>query len=239
MAGGRRAARYPADLSAGTERHRRALAAMAIDGSLWTNLAVTLLRIFAGFIVAALCGISVGLLMGMSRIVAQIADPWLAALYPLPKISLIPLLIIWLGTGETYNIVISAISAFFPIVLSTYAGVQQVDRGLIQAARDLGANRRQIQIKVVLPAAIPHIFNGLHLGMGVAIILVIAAEMIGGSSQTGMGFLLINAGQVMDTDRVFASLVVTAVAGAAIIKLQRFIDRKAAPWAVVTGHQPS
>ena len=121
-------------------------------------------------------------------------------------------------------------------MLSTYAGVQQVDRGLIQAARDLGANRRQIQLKVVLPAAIPHIFNGLHLGMGVAIILVIAAEMIGGSSQTGMGFLLINAGQVMDTDRVFASLVVMAVAGAAIIKLQRFIDRKAAPWAVVTGH---
>ncbi len=217
----------------------RALAGMAIDGSLWTNLGVTLLRIFAGFIVAAVCGISVGLLMGMSRILAQIADPWLAALYPLPKISLIPLLIIWLGTGEAYNIVISAISAFFPIVLSTYAGVQQVDRGLIQAARDLGANRRQIQLKVVLPAAIPHIFNGLHLGMGVAIILVIAAEMIGGSSQTGMGFLLINAGQVMDTDRVFASLVVMAVAGAAIIKLQRFIDRKAAPWAVVSGHQPS
>jgi ABC-type nitrate/sulfonate/bicarbonate transport system permease component len=189
----------------------RALAGMAIDGSLWTNLGVTLLRIFAGFIVAAVCGISVGLLMGMSRILAQIADPWLAALYPLPKISLIPLLIIWLGTGEAYNIVISAISAFFPIVLSTYAGVQQVDRGLIQAARDLGANRRQIQLKVVLPAAIPHIFNGLHLGMGVAIILVIAAEMIGGSSQTGMVFL----------------------------KLQRFIDRKAAPWAVVTGHQPS
>ena len=217
----------------------KALAAMALDGTLWTNLGVTLLRIFAGFGVAALCGIAAGLLMGMSRLVARIADPWLAALYPLPKISLIPLLIIWLGTGEAYNIVISAVSAFFPIVLSTYAGVQQVDRGLILAARDLGASRRQIQLKVVLPAAIPHIFNGLHLGMGVAIILVVAAEMIGGSSQTGMGFLLINAGQVMDTDRVFASLVVMAVAGAAIIKLQRFIDRKMAPWAVVTGPQPN
>lgn len=209
-----------------------ALAQMARDGSLWINLAATVLRIFAGFAVAAVTGVALGLLMGRSRIVAQIADPWLAALYPLPKISLIPLMIIWLGTGETYNIVMSAISAFFPIVLSTYAGVQQVDQGLVLAARDLGASPRQIQAKVILPAAVPHIFNGLQLGMGVTIILVVAAEMIGGSDQTGMGYLLINAGQVMDTDKVFASLVVMAVVGAVIIKLQRFIDRKAAPWAV-------
>jgi NitT/TauT family transport system permease protein len=210
----------------------KALSQMALDGSLWVNLAATVLRIFAGFTVAAVCGVALGLLMGRSYIVAQIADPWLAALYPLPKISLIPLMIIWLGTGETYNIVMSAISAFFPIVLSTYAGVQQVDPGLVLAARDLGASPRQIQAKVILPAAIPHIFNGLQLGMGVTIILVVAAEMIGGSDQTGMGYLLINAGQVMDTDKVFASLVVMAVVGAVIIKLQRFIDRKAAPWAV-------
>jgi ABC-type nitrate/sulfonate/bicarbonate transport system permease component len=210
-----------------------ALRDMAMDGTLWPNLLATVLRILAGFALAAVAGIAFGLLMGMSRVVAQIADPWLAALYPLPKISLIPLLIIWLGTGEAYNLVMSAISAFFPIVLSTYAGVQQVDRGLILAARDLGANARQIQTKVVLPAAIPHIFNGLHLGMGVTIILVIAAEMIGGSSQTGMGFLLINAGQVMDTDRVFASLVVMALLGAVIIKLQRRLDRLIAPWAAV------
>jgi ABC-type nitrate/sulfonate/bicarbonate transport system permease component len=212
-----------------------ALVQMARDGSLWTNLAATILRIFAGFAVAAVTGVALGLLMGRSQIVAQIADPWLAALYPLPKISLIPLMIIWLGTGETYNIAMSAISAFFPIVLSTYAGVQQVDQGLVLAARDLGASPRQIQAKVILPAAVPHIFNGLQLGMGVTIILVVAAEMIGGSDQTGMGYLLINAGQVMDTDKVFASLVVMAVVGAVIIKLQRFIDRKAAPWAVNAG----
>lgn len=212
-----------------------ALWQMARDGSLWFNLAVTLVRIFAGFAVATLFGVSLGVVMGMSRVIAQIADPWIAALYPLPKISLIPLMIIWLGTGETYNIAMSAISAFFPIVISTYAGVQQVDKGLIATARDLGANARQVQTKVVLPAAVPHIFNGLHLGMGVTIILVVAAEMIGGSDQAGMGYLLINAGQVMDTDKVFASLVVMAVVGAVIIKLQRYIDRKAAPWAFGAG----
>ncbi|MGC1464560.1 MAG: ABC transporter permease [Pseudolabrys sp.] len=203
---------------------------MLADGTIEFNLGVTLLRIFAGFAVAAIAGVTLGVLMGMSRIVARIADPWIAALYPLPKIALIPLLVIWLGTGEVYKIVISAITAFFPIVISTYAGIRQTDQGLVKAAQDLGANRRQIQMKIVIPAAIPSIFSGLHLGMGVTVILVVAAEMIGSSSQSGMGFLLIQSGQVMETEKVFASLIVLAVVGALIIKLQEWIDRKVAPW---------
>jgi ABC-type nitrate/sulfonate/bicarbonate transport system permease component len=205
---------------------------MIADGSMEYHLGVTLLRIFAGFFIAAVAGIALGLLMGMSRIIARVADMWIAALYPLPKISLIPLLIIWLGTGESYRIVISAITAFFPIVISTYAGIRQADRGLIKAAKDLGANTHQIQLKVVIPAAMPSILAGLQLGMGVTIILIVAAEMIGGSSQSGMGYLLINAGQVMETEKVFASLVVLAVMGAIIIKLQQWIDRRVAPWVV-------
>ncbi|MCC6779999.1 MAG: ABC transporter permease [Hyphomicrobiales bacterium] len=209
---------------------------MLADGTLEYHLAVTLLRIMAGFLVAAVAGVGLGLLMGMSRIVSRVADLWIAALYPLPKISLIPLLIIWLGTGEAYRIVISAITAFFPIVISTYSGIRQVDRGLIKAAQDLGANTRQIQLQVVVPAAMPSILAGLQLGMGVTIILIVAAEMIGGSSQSGMGYLLINSGQVMETEKVFASLVVLAVMGAVIIKLQQWFDRLVAPWAVRDEH---
>lgn len=203
---------------------------MIADGSMPYHLGITLLRIFAGFALAAVCGIALGVLMGMSRTIARVADVWIAALYPLPKISLIPLLIIWVGTGEAYKIVISAVSAFFPIVISTYSGIRQTDRGLIKAAKDLGANAKQIQLKVVIPGAIPSIFAGLHLGMGIAIILVVAAEMIGGSSQGGMGWLLISSGQVMETEKVFASLIVLAVVGAVVIKLQQWIDRKVAPW---------
>ena len=203
---------------------------MLADGTMEYHLGVTLLRIFAGFFIAAVAGIGLGVLMGMSRIVARVSDMWIAALYPLPKIALIPLLIIWLGTGESYRIVISAITAFFPIVISTYSGIRQADRGLIKAAQDLGANMRQIQLKVVIPAAMPSILAGLQLGMGVTIILIVAAEMIGGSSQSGMGYLLIMSGQVMETEKVFASLVVLAVMGAVIIKLQQWLDRKLAPW---------
>jgi len=128
--------------------------------------------------------------------------------------------------------VISAVTAFFPIVISTFAGIRQVDRGLLKTAIDLGAGRRQVQTKVVIPAAIPSILAGLQLGMGVTIILIVAAEMIGGSAQGGMGYLLISSGQVMETEKVFASLVVLAVAGAIIIKGQQWLDRKIAPWAI-------
>lgn len=204
---------------------------MVADGSLPFHLGVTLLRIVAGFLLAAFSGVLVGVCMGMSPTVARVADPWIAALYPLPKISLIPLLIIWLGTGEAYKIVISAVTAFFPVVISTYAGIRQADRGLIKAAQDLGATPRQIQMKVVIPCAVPSIFAGFHLGMGVTIILVVAAEMIGGSGRSGMGYLLINAGQVMETEKVFAGLVVLAVVGVAVTKLQQWIDGRVAPWA--------
>jgi NitT/TauT family transport system permease protein len=209
----------------------RYLFRMIADGSIVFHLGVTVLRILVGFLVAAVGGVVVGLLMGMSPTVARVADPWIAALYPLPKISLIPLLIIWLGTGEAYKIVISAFTAFFPVVISTYAGIRQADPGLIKAAEDLGANRRQIQVKIVIPAAIPNIFAGFKLAMGVAIILVVAAEMIGGTGRSGMGYLLINAGQVMETEKVFAGLIVLAVLGVVVTKLQDWIDRRIAPWA--------
>ncbi len=210
------------------------LAIMTFNGLLPYHLGVTFLRILAGFLVAGFFGILVGVLMGMSRIIQRVLDPWIAALYPLPKISLIPLLIIWLGTGETYILTISAITAFFPVAISTYAGVRQADPGLVRAARDLGASERQVQMQVVIPSAVPSIFAGLHLGMGVTIILVVAAEMIGGSNQSGMGYLLIRFGQVMETEKVFAALIVLAVFGGIIIKTQERIDRWLAPWAVGT-----
>lgn len=203
---------------------------MIADGSIPYNLLLTFLRIMGGFLVAAVSGIAIGVAMGMSPLTARIFDPWIAALYPLPKISLVPLLIIWLGTGEMYKIIISAVTAFFPIVISTHVAIRQVDGGLIKAARDLGANVQQIQRKVVIPAALPGIFAGLQLGMGVTIILVVAAEMIGGSSSGGMGDLLIRSGQVMETEKVFACLIVLAIFGAIITNAQKRIDRFIAPW---------
>ena len=207
------------------------LVAMTIDGTMPYHLSITFIRIIVGFGIAAVTGVLVGIAMGMSPLTARIFDPWIGAFYPLPKISLIPLLVIWLGTGESYKIVISAVSAFFPIVISTYAAIRQVDTGLMKAAKDLGANTRQVQFNIVVPAALPGIFSGLQLGMGVTVIMIVAAEMIGGTSDSGMGYVLIHAGQVLETEKIFVGLIVLAIFGAVITSAQKRIDRLIAPWA--------
>ncbi len=167
------------------------------DGTLPWHTWVTVQRILTGFFAAAVAGVAIGVGMGMSRTFQNLCDPLIAALYPLPKITLIPLLLIWLGSGEAYKFVISAFTAFFPIVINTYAGLRQVDDGLVKAARDLGANERRIQMEVMMPAAIPSIFAGFRLGMGVAIILTVASEMIAG--QNGLGRFLVEAGAILET----------------------------------------
>jgi ABC-type nitrate/sulfonate/bicarbonate transport system permease component len=202
--------------------------AMLSDGSLVYNLAMTLLRIFAGFFLAAVVGVGTGVLMGMSRTVAVCADLFVAALYPLPKISLIPLFIIWIGSGEQFKIAISLIGAVFPVIINTYLGVRQVDPGLVAAARDLGASERQVQLKVVLPASVPSILAGLKLALGVAIIMVVAAEMI--ASKDGLGSVLFLSGQLLQTERVFVVLVVLALLGIVLSKLQDWLDRTISVW---------
>lgn len=203
--------------------------AMILDGTLPWNTLVTILRIFSGFFAAAICGISIGIGMGISKNFQNMCDPLIAALYPLPKITLIPLLIIWLGSGEAYKLVVSGMAAFFPIVINTYMGIRQVDEGLVKAARDLGANERQIQMEVIIPAAVPSIFSGFRLGMGVAIILTVASEMI--ASQNGLGRVLIEAGSILETEKIFATLFTMAILGIVVTKGQDWIDNRFANWA--------
>lgn len=182
------------------------------------DLGLTLYRIFAGFFLAAILGIGLGLLMGMSRRIYAVADIFVAALYPVPKIALLPLLVIWLGTGNTFQVALSALGCIFPILINTIIGVRQCDEGLILAARDLGATKVQIQRKVVLPAAIPAIFGGLRLALGISIILVVAAEMQ--TARYGLGAKLQLAGQVLETGQVFAILLLLAVIGVIFTKVQ-------------------
>jgi NitT/TauT family transport system permease protein len=186
------------------------------------DLGITLYRIFGGFLLAAVIGILLGLLMGMSRRVYAVADIFVAALYPVPKIALLPLLVIWLGTGDAFQIVLGASGCIFPILINTIIGIRQCDEGLILAARDLGASQVQIQRKVVLPAAVPAIFGGLRLALGIAIILVVAAEMQ--TARYGLGAKLQLAGQVLETGQVFAILLLLAVLGIVLTKGQQQLD---------------
>jgi NitT/TauT family transport system permease protein len=205
-----------------------ALYELFAQGGLWRDLLATLGRIFGGFIIAAATGVALGIWMGTSRHAEAIGDVFIAALYPLPKVTLIPLFIIWLGSGETFQLTLSWLGAIFPIVVNTLLGVKECDKGLMLAARDLGASERQIKWRVILPSAVPHIFAGLRLGLGVSIILVVAAEMVTG--RTGLGARLYLAGQVLETGQVFAILLLLAILGIAVSKGQDAIDRLLGNW---------
>lgn len=205
-----------------------ALATMFASGGLLTDLMITLGRIFGGFAIALVAGTGLGVWMATSDRVSAIADNFIAALYPLPKVTLIPLFIIWLGTGGPFMLTISALGAIFPIVINTVLGIRQCDPGLILAARDLGATRRQIVRMVLLPSAVPSIFAGIRLGLGVSIILVVAAEMVVG--KIGLGARLYLAGQVLETEQVFAVLIVLAALGVAITKIQDAVDVRLSHW---------
>src|SRR6476661_6042661 len=207
-----------------------ALAAMFSSGGLFTDLLATLGRIFGGFAISLIVGTLLGVWMATSERVNAIADNFIAALYPLPKITLIPLLIIWLGTGGPFMLAISALGAIFPIVINTVLGIRQCDPGLILAARDLGASNRQIIKMVLLPSAVPSIFAGVRLGLGVSIILVIAAEMVVG--KVGLGARLYLAGQILETEQVFAVLIVLAILGVVVTKAQDLIDIWLSQWRV-------
>lgn len=207
-----------------------ALIEMFRSGGLVHDLLATLGRIFGGFAVAVAIGVLLGVWMATSERVNAIADNFIAALYPLPKVTLIPLLIIWLGTGGPFMLTISALGAAFPIVINTVLGIRQCDPGLVLAARDLGASRRQLIRMVLLPSAIPSIFAGMRLGLGVSIILVVAAEMVVG--KVGLGARLYLAGQVLETEQVFAVLIVLAALGIVVTKIQDAIDLWLNHWRV-------
>jgi ABC-type nitrate/sulfonate/bicarbonate transport system permease component len=205
-----------------------ALITMFRTGGLLSDLLATLARIFGGFAIALVAGTLLGIWMATSERVSAIADNFIAALYPLPKVTLIPLLIIWLGTGGPFMLAISALGAIFPIVINTVLGIRQCDPGLVLAARDLGATNRQVICMVLLPSAIPSIFAGVRLGLGVSIILVVAAEMVVG--KVGLGARLYLAGQVLETEQVFAVLIVLAILGIAVTKAQDLIDVRLNQW---------
>jgi len=205
-----------------------ALFDMFAEGRLAVDLAYTLYRIFAGFFIALVVGVAFGIWIATSPRVRAVADMFIAALYPLPKVTLIPLLIIWLGTGGPFMLTISALGAIFPIIINTVLGVRQCDPGLVLAARDLGANQRQVMRLVLLPSAIPSIFAGVRLGLGVSIILVVAAEMVVG--KLGLGARLYLAGQVLETEQVFAVLIVLAALGILVTKIQDQIDIRLGRW---------
>ncbi|HLY21749.1 MAG TPA: ABC transporter permease [bacterium] len=206
-----RARAVPAVFLPSPEAVAAELAHLASTGDLWRSVGASLGRIGAGFALGGAAGLIVGVLVGVSRRAEAVADPLIAAVYPIPKIALLPLLILWLGIGEAPKIALIAVGAFFPVAIGTATAIRDVDPLLIRAARSFGAGRLQIITKVQLPASVPMVFASLRLAAGMSLLLVVSAEMI--AATAGIGYLILYAGDLMQTSRLLAGIVVLSVLG--------------------------
>ncbi|HET8578068.1 MAG TPA: ABC transporter permease [Methylomirabilota bacterium] len=204
------------------------LVEMAASGLLWGHLAASLKRLLWGFGAGAATGVSVGIAIGFFSRAEAVGLPLIAATFPIPKIALLSLLILWLGIGEASKVAVIALGVFFPMAINTYTGVRQADPLLVRAAVSFGAGRWSVIRKVVIPSALPMVFAGLKLGAGTALLLLVAAEMIG--AESGIGFLVLQSGNLNETTRLMVGLVVLSALGVVSNWSLTWLERLAVPW---------
>ena len=201
---------------------------MVISGELLHHAAISLGRAISGYAMAAVVGVGLGVLIAWSRVVEDFFDPLIELIRPLSTFALIPIFFLWFGIGNTSKIMIIFKSCFFPIVLNTIAGIKGVDKKLIMAARSLGADGGQMWTRVLLPSAMPMIITGMRISTAIAMMALVGVEML--SSDSGLGFLVIDAQRTFDTERVFAGIVVLALLGFSLDRLARKIQDRILSW---------
>ena len=201
---------------------------LASSGDLLKHLQASLLRSFAGLLLAIACGVSLGLVMGWFARVESVLDPLLQFFRQTSALALFPVFILFLGIGELSKIAIIFWASFWPILLSTISGVKQVDGLLINSALSMGANRWFLFTKIVLPAASPSIFTGIRLAGAYCITALVAAEMIGAHS--GLGFLTLNSQEVFQIPSMYAGILLLAVVGLLLNFLLTLLERRFTYW---------
>jgi ABC-type nitrate/sulfonate/bicarbonate transport system permease component len=198
------------------------------DGSLLENIVASFTRVVEGFLLAVIVAVPLGIAMGMSRVVFGLFDPLLELLRPIPPIAVIPLTILWFGIGELSKALLIAYGAFFPILVNTMAGFREVERVHVHAAQALGANRYHIFRDVVLRSALPFIIVGARLGMGMAFIILVAAELI--ASSAGLGFMINDARYNFRTDQMFVGMACIGVLGFMLNMVLLKIESRLVKW---------
>jgi NitT/TauT family transport system permease protein len=196
--------------------------------TIWADLATSGRELLFGLLLATVVGLPLGLLIGWYRPLSYVLNPFVNFLYATPRIALTPLLIIWLGIGDTSKIAIVFLMAVFPILINAATGVQSLDPAVLRVARCFGARDLQIFRTIALPGTVPFIISGLRLAVGQALIGVFVAELSG--AQHGVGMMMSDAGQQFQTSVVFAGLIIFAVTGVLLTSLLRRVERRFAAW---------
>lgn len=201
---------------------------LIVDGDLAGHVWASLLRILGGFVLGAVPGVILGLAMGLFWPVRVFFMPIATAIYAVPKIAILPLVIIAFGIGETSKMVVVALSIFFLVVLNTMSGVMTIDRTYQDVARNFGANRWQLFLTVALPGALPAIFTGLKLALGFSLIVIVGTEFL--AARNGVGHLIWQSYQTLAIKKMYVGLIVTGLMGWALTLGLDAIERLVLPW---------
>src|SRR6185369_15896911 len=192
----------------------KALYDLIATGTLWQHLAPSLARIIVGWSVGTLFGLCAGFAIGVWSLSRAVGIPIVSALFPIPKIALLPLLILWLGIGELSKVTTIALGVFFPTAIATFSAIDGVQRNLIRMAQSFNLPAVDVLRKIVLPGALPGILSGFRITASIALILLVSAEMIG--AEHGVGAFVLQAGNLMQTDQLLAGVVILSLLGLAI-----------------------
>jgi len=201
---------------------------MIVSLELFEHIGATLQRVAVGYAMGVIPGVLLGLVLGLTAPVRRVLAPLFAALYPIPKIAILPLILLIFGTGDASKYVVIAIGAFFLTFYNTLGGVMQTPQIFLDVARNAGASRTQTFLRIALPSALPSIFTGLRLAAGSSYIIIAAAEFLG--ARSGVGFFIWASWQTFAVPRMFVGIVVISALGYLTILGLEMLERHLVPW---------
>jgi ABC-type nitrate/sulfonate/bicarbonate transport system permease component len=206
----------------------RAAIELIASGALKKGLIQSLGPFAVGMVLTIVIGIAVGIVIAQWRIVEYILDPFINALYAIPRIALVPLIILWAGLGFAGKVTILVSVAVFPIIVNTYSGIRDVRGSMLEIGRAYGATETQIFFKIVLPAALPFIMAGVRLSVGLAIIGIVVAEFF--TAISGLGGMIVEYANLFATAKLFVPIIVIALVGVVLTELIMWIERRLSRW---------
>jgi ABC-type nitrate/sulfonate/bicarbonate transport system permease component len=204
------------------------LVALIRDGSLWDNTSASLMRLFWGFLLGGIPALLLGIGMGLNRTLRAFIDPLVATTYPVPKSAIFPLILLIFGLGEASKVVMVAIGVFYPVLVNSCTGVLEINKIYLDVGHNFRASRWQVFRTIAFPGAVPHIMSGVKLGVGMGLILIAIAEMIGAKS--GLGYMIWNAWEILSVETMYVGLIVIALLGFLFSMILTEVERVLVPW---------
>jgi NitT/TauT family transport system permease protein len=206
----------------------RTLVRLFADGDMITNVSATLSRLLLGVVVGGGPGLVLGLGMGWSRRLRAVVDPLIAAVHPVPKIAVLPVVLIIFGIGESSKVIMVAVATFFPMVINAMAGVRQISPIHFEVAENYGASALKTFTRVVIPGSLPSVLAGARLGFNIALLITIAVELA--MAREGLGAMIWLAWETLRTEQLYAGLTVIALLGISFNFVLQFLARRLVPW---------